>query len=254
MILSHKHKFVFIKGVKVGGTSVEIALSQLCGPDDIITPITRADERYRLGSPGEPRNYSSHRFPRWVRRRLERNYVAKVRDAGDEELPAIKSPRARFWNHIDLRRVLRLVPEARAYELLCVERSPYAKVLSLANWLANSDSYGRGRALGGSLGGVAGAVDRLIANGMIGRVVNIGRYRDLAGNVPAVPWRTEALEQEFAAFLQSRGLPDIPLVHAKQGARSDRVDPADVLRPDQIDTINRLFAEEFETFGWSRLD
>ena len=37
MIISHKHKFIFSKPRKVAGTSVEVALSQYCGPEDVIT-------------------------------------------------------------------------------------------------------------------------------------------------------------------------------------------------------------------------
>ena len=39
MIISHRHKFIFLKPRKVGGTSVEVALAQHCGDEDIITPI-----------------------------------------------------------------------------------------------------------------------------------------------------------------------------------------------------------------------
>ena len=45
MIYSKKHNFLFLKGVKVAGTSVEIALSKLCGNQDIISPIANIDER-----------------------------------------------------------------------------------------------------------------------------------------------------------------------------------------------------------------
>lgn len=45
MILSKEHKFVFIKGRKVAGTSVEVFLSEICGKNDIITPITPIDEK-----------------------------------------------------------------------------------------------------------------------------------------------------------------------------------------------------------------
>ena len=44
MIISHEHKFIFLKTRKTAGTSIELALSQLCGPDDIITPIVRRDD------------------------------------------------------------------------------------------------------------------------------------------------------------------------------------------------------------------
>ena len=44
MIISHEHKFIFLKTRKTAGTSIELALSQLCGPNDIITPISPNDE------------------------------------------------------------------------------------------------------------------------------------------------------------------------------------------------------------------
>jgi hypothetical protein len=39
MIVSHKHRFIFIKTTKTAGTSIEILLSQHCGDNDIVTPI-----------------------------------------------------------------------------------------------------------------------------------------------------------------------------------------------------------------------
>jgi len=39
MIISHKYKFIFVKTAKTAGTSIEIFLSQHCGPMDVITPI-----------------------------------------------------------------------------------------------------------------------------------------------------------------------------------------------------------------------
>lgn len=39
MIASYKCNFIFIKTRKTAGTSVELALGEHCGPDDIITPI-----------------------------------------------------------------------------------------------------------------------------------------------------------------------------------------------------------------------
>lgn len=47
MIISHKHKFIFIKTKKTAGTSIEIALSSICDADDIITRISSEDEKTR---------------------------------------------------------------------------------------------------------------------------------------------------------------------------------------------------------------
>ena len=52
MIASHAHRFVFIKTRKTAGTSLEIALSRHCGPDDIVTRISPADEELRTAAGG----------------------------------------------------------------------------------------------------------------------------------------------------------------------------------------------------------
>lgn len=44
MIISHKHKFIFIKTQKTAGTSIETYLSQFCDENDIVTPFGRPEE------------------------------------------------------------------------------------------------------------------------------------------------------------------------------------------------------------------
>ncbi len=56
MIISHKHKFIFVKTKKVGGTSLELALASICGEEDIITPTSDEDIRKQLNFIG-PQNY-----------------------------------------------------------------------------------------------------------------------------------------------------------------------------------------------------
>ncbi len=55
MIISHDHKFIFIKTKKTAGTAIEAALSELCGPLDVITPYREDSEQDRKGL--GPQNY-----------------------------------------------------------------------------------------------------------------------------------------------------------------------------------------------------
>ena len=52
MIVSHEYKFIFLKTKKTAGTSIELALSALCGERDVITPLTEIDEALRAGGRG----------------------------------------------------------------------------------------------------------------------------------------------------------------------------------------------------------
>ena len=64
MIVSHAHEFIFLKTRKAAGTSIEIALSEFCGPDDIITAILPEDEKLRqeLGFRGPQNHRGAVRF------------------------------------------------------------------------------------------------------------------------------------------------------------------------------------------------
>ena len=74
MIISHRHKFIFLKPRKVAGTSVEVALAQHCGDDDIVTPIGAFNPQWdedQYAHPGKVwPGYSRHSTLRRVRRRL----------------------------------------------------------------------------------------------------------------------------------------------------------------------------------------
>ena len=47
MIVSHRHRFVFVKTRKTAGTSLEVFLSGVCGDEDIVTPILPHVEPHR---------------------------------------------------------------------------------------------------------------------------------------------------------------------------------------------------------------
>lgn len=58
MIISHKHRFIFIHAGRTGGRSLTMALARHCGPEDVITPVRAAgfqgqnDEGFRRHDTG----------------------------------------------------------------------------------------------------------------------------------------------------------------------------------------------------------
>jgi hypothetical protein len=90
MIISHKHRFIFVKTLKTAGTSIEVFLSRHCGPHDVLTPIVPHVEPHR------PRNHEGY---------FNHMPAAEIRDRVGAEV----------WNN---------------YFKFCVERNPWDKTLS----------------------------------------------------------------------------------------------------------------------------
>ncbi|MEO7245060.1 MAG: sulfotransferase family 2 domain-containing protein [Rubrivivax sp.] len=121
MIVSHRHRYIFVRTRKTAGTSVEIALSKFCGPDDIITRDADDALRTELGYPG-PQNdghipLSHYKASEWIKLLLRRQ-------------------RAHFRNHAPAERVRRHVGEAvwNSYYKFTIERDPWDKAISLYSW------------------------------------------------------------------------------------------------------------------------
>ena len=123
MIISHKHKFIFIKTNKTAGTSIEIALSKFCGKNDIITPISAEDEliRRELGYRG-PQNYLSpfreYTIKDWIK------------------LIIMRSRKINFYNHIPAREICKKIDKKvwDEYYKFCFERNPWDRIISMYYW------------------------------------------------------------------------------------------------------------------------
>ncbi len=248
MILCEAFKFVFIKGKKVGGTSLEMALSTICGPSDIITPIASIDELQRLEMGSRAQNYATSR-------ETEIAYLNKIRQTSIHDLPSIPMPKERYYNHMSLREVIDTRADSLSdYDIICVERSPYSKILSWANWVLSWESYLAGGALQTDLAALRGSVDRIVENGEFLTVKNIDRYRGLDGRVAARAMRYENLTSDIAALFKDLGIEDLPhLPHAKKGLLSERLEPREFFSKEQLGKINEVFSEEFSTFGYPML-
>ena len=252
MIYSEKLKLVFIKGKKVAGTSVEILLSSLCGPNDIITPITPIDEKLRLSNGGlPPQNYGADpdKLARFNRR------IAKRSGA---ELGELKVPKGVFHNHSSLSSVVKgFGPIPDDYKVFCVERSPYYKFISSINMYEGFQSYqSSGERMVSSDEQIAQRAELVLNKPNFPGTLNIDRYK-VDGKVPdyLVILKYDQLAEQLRALLIDCGVdnpPDLPV--AKEGRRSETLDIRKLLRPEHIARLNDIYAEEFEVFGFPRLE
>jgi hypothetical protein len=119
MIVSHKHRFIFIKTAKTAGTSIEFALATLCGPDDIITPVSRKEEE-RRGDAGA-RNWEIAEKDRPWTYPIARLFGRHPKWSG-----------AQFYNHMGATRVKALIGGKiwNSYYKVAVERNPWDREVS----------------------------------------------------------------------------------------------------------------------------
>lgn len=137
MIISHKHKFIFIKTFKVSGTSMEIALSNYLGNQDIITPINLEEEILRYKKTGIfPKNYSSNkkeekRYNRYIKSLAKKRLSKRVLN-NLEKKKEKRFKKMIFYNHISGLKIKKLIDKKiwSSYFKFTIERNPYDKVIS----------------------------------------------------------------------------------------------------------------------------
>ena len=227
MLISHKHRFIFIKTQKTAGTSIEIALSKFLGEDDVITPISASDEaiRSQVGAPG-PQNYalplSEYELIDWARLVHHR-----------------RRPR-KYWNHISARAVQeRLGPQKWAsYFKFCVERNPLDKAVSYYHWQVGN-------------GGFRGAFRDFVLQGHAYKVSDFDCYT-ISGTLAVDRVLCfENLQKELQCVTDRLGLPgSVLLPKAKGNFRKDRRPSEELYDDSMIEVIRIEFAREIALLGF----
>lgn len=123
MIISHKHKFIFIKTTKTAGTSIEVFLEKQCGENDIVTPIYPQIEGHAS------RNYNGFFNP-----------IPEIINTNGRRLIQTSKElfnKKKFYNHIPafIVRDRILTKKWNKYYKFCVERNPWEKAVSQFNML-----------------------------------------------------------------------------------------------------------------------
>jgi hypothetical protein len=223
MIISHAHRFIFIKNRKTAGTSVEIALTRHCGRRDIITPIYKEDEEFRKDLGVRPQNFQVSAWRHAWRVRL--NLAKPV-------------TRYEFYNHITAAEIVNFIGRRKfdQYYKFCFERNPWDKVISDYFWKNNRGAY---RDFDDFMERyeLVSDFERYTLDGQV-CVDFIGRY--------------ETLGQDLASVFHRLGLPfDGWLPNAKGGFRAKGTTYRDVIiKPEHRERIARFYAREIDLLGY----
>lgn len=224
MILSHRHRFIFLKTRKTAGTSIEMALRPLLAAEDIVTPLLPEEEAAYGGPP--PQNDLIGPGPPSLKawsRRITRGEPNLLRYSDHSPAPFVRRHvGGEAWS---------------AYFKLAVERNPWDRqvsfyffakkrkgfTLSFAEFLRTPKCRVKNWPIY--------TIDDRVA---VDRVV-----------------RYERLEEDLASIWTTIGLTGVPpLPRAKGGFR-----PADRPYREFYDTATRrivadMYAKEIEAFGY----
>ena len=225
MLISHKHKFIFIKTMKTAGTSIEIALSKFCGDQDIITPIVPVDEqkRQQLGYRGPQnylvpfRNYSTADWLHLVRKRQ----------------------RVMFKNHVSAAFIINHIDKQvwNSYYKFCFERNPWDKVISWYYWEHKHAPRP--------------TISEFVQSQAANKLLSFDLYAKDGEPIVDKVYKLEELDQAMADIAARVGLPELPeLPRTKADIRKDRRCYHEVLSPADREKIARLFAREIAYFDY----
>lgn len=135
MIISHRYRFIFLKTTRVGGTSVEAAISQILEPGDVWTPVASETKGHHRAPEGS--GYSiplEWRERYWWLRRLGWNIRPLRRKILQRKLAQYSG--TDYWPHIRARHVRATLPPEiwNGYYKVSIERNPW-------DWLASYYYY-----------------------------------------------------------------------------------------------------------------
>lgn len=222
MIISHQHRFVFVKTRKTAGTSVEIALARHAGPEDVLTTFALAEDneaRRRSGADAQNQAVPLSRYglPEWRQLLLRRK-------------------RTSYRSHLAATHIRRLMGRRSwdDYFTFTVVRNPWETAASAYFWLTRD------------------APDRPSFRSFLESGSSNWRnwrlYTDNDRIIVDEVVRYEELEPGLAAVTERLGLPRLELPQAKGGLR--RGPYQELYGAAERDLVARACREEIEHFGY----
>lgn len=228
MIISHSHKFIFIKSLKTAGTSVEAALSNHCGGNDVVVPIN--DFGHNRDEKGE-----------FVHRAMNADeFYRKIGQHVDAPTIKAREP-AEIWNN---------------YFKFSITRNPWDRALSYFFWDKRQDPALKPRKRFYHYLGVPFDEFAIVKNQFTefvksGSLENNDRFYCIDDQLCAdFVIRYENLEEDYNEVCRRIGIPVTGLPHLKTGIRQERRSISNYYDNETRDIIAQLHRNDLRLFGY----
>ena len=255
MIFSKLHNFLFLKGRKVAGTSFEVALSKICGPEDIITPVSPVDERHRIDlGYRHAQNFGAD--PEKLK-----TYIDAVKTAAPHKFLQLNMPKGTVKNHCTFEEAWALFGETlRGMRVIAITRNPYQTILSRLNHMARFDDYKKsGQPMQASRQQLQEEltffIKKLTDSSYPKNVIQYTPPR--YSTIPLIVnfLKFENLQAELDEFLATLNVTDrVLLPHLKKGQNLPAESILEIADSEQLAIINNYFDDEFVAFGYQKLE
>lgn len=256
MIISESNRFVFIKGRKVAGTSVEVGLTSICNSQDILTPITPIDEVVRFQTARlMAQNYGADPDKLKIYRRT----IRRIKKGAEGTLVEIRKPRGRYLGHMPLNQIEErygTIPDD--WTIIGITRCPYEQALSRIKHMANKQAVQeRSEAeIDVNSSYFNEAKIKFISKADKQKLrLNIDLYKDSTNQLrPNFYLRYESLNSDYKRLLEQLGKPNAPdLPHLKKTRTTKKLAAQDLFTREEIDIINKCFGEEFKVYNYETI-
>jgi hypothetical protein len=224
VIISHRHRFIFVRTRKTASTSLEIELSRHVGADDVVTSLCARDEHLRRQAGGHgPQNH----------------LAPGTQSDQPYPTPPGPGPGVLFYNHMPAAQIRHIVG-ARVWDdyfTFCFERNPWDKVVSLYFHRHRTEPRP--------------PLSAFVTGGEATVAVNFPLYHDGERLLVDVVARYEDMRAALDTIFRRIGIaPPQRLPHAKTQFRKDT--GADLMDEPTADRIAVIFQREIELGGFRR--
>jgi len=228
VLVSHQHRFIFVKTRKTGGSSVQIALAQYMDhPDDVVVPVVGSAED---GTPRLNNGVGKNaRIPVWRWRIKDFYWVATG------------FPRE-YKEHMGARFIRRYVGRSvwDDYYTFAVERNPWDRLVSRYFYHFRPE---RGRS--------QIAFNDFVESDILPAWSNWHLYTHKDQVIVDKLIRYDSLEDELREVTDLLGIPRLELPRAKGQYRKDRRPYQEWYNDSTRQRIAEVFSREIEYFGWT---